>query len=196
MSELKIYSVSDQYIKYLRSDDRLSNVFDNKEDTRIHTRKYLGVAFVHNDFHYFIPFSSPKDSDYMLRSDGVKEIRKSIIPIIRMVTSDTVSGETELKGTLKLSNMIPVPKQELTPYIISSENDSNYKIVVQKEYEFIKANEKLIMKNAKVLYNQKSKADILYKDKPAPKYLSSTVDFLYAEHKCKCYIEEILSGLR
>lgn len=130
MAELKIYSVSDQYIKYLRQDERLTIVFDNKEGVRSHTRKYLGVAFVKNDFHYFIPFSSPKNSDYQIQADGSKTIRKSI---------------------------------------------------VQKEFDFIRANEKMIMKNANVLYNQKTKADILYKDKPTPKYLSSTVDFLYDE---------------
>ena len=195
MAELKIYSVSDEYIKYLRQDERLTIVFDNKEDARSHTRKYLGVAFVKNDFHYFIPFSSPKNSDYQIEADGSRTIRKSIIPIIRMTTTDTVSGEVELKGTLKISNMIPVPEQELTPYQISAETDANYKIVVQKEFEFIRANEKMIMKNASVLYNQKTKADTLYKNKPAPKYLSSTVDFLYAEQRCQCFIDEIIKKI-
>ncbi|MBE6896824.1 MAG: hypothetical protein E7477_06970 [Ruminococcaceae bacterium] len=51
-------------------------VFDNKEDVRSHTRKYLGVAFVKNDYHYFIPFSSPKDSDYQISPDGIRTIRK------------------------------------------------------------------------------------------------------------------------
>ncbi len=189
MSELKIYSVSDRYIEYLRKDTRLSIVFDNKEDVRSHTRKYLGVAFVKNDYHYFIPFSSPKDSDYQISPDGIRTIRKSIIPIIRMVTTDTVSGIPELKGTLKISNMIPVPERELTPYLFSDECDLNYKIVVQKEYDFIRANERLILKNAKILYNQKTRSDVLYVETPAPRYLNSTVDFLYAEQKCQQYID-------
>ena len=190
MSELKIYSVSDRYIEYLRKDARLSIVFDNKEDVRSHTRKYLGVAFVKNDYHYFIPFSSPKDSDYQISPDGIRTIRKSIIPIIRMVTTDTVSGIPELKGTLKISNMIPVPERELTPYLFSDEcDDLNYKIVVQKEYDFIRANERLILKNAKILYNQKTRSDVLYVETPAPRYLNSTVDFLYAEQKCQQYID-------
>ena len=189
MSELKIYSVSDRYIEYLRKDTCLSIVFDNKEDVRSHTRKYLGVAFVKNDYHYFIPFSSPKDSDYQISPDGIRTIRKSIIPIIRMVTTDTVSGIPELKGTLKISNMIPVPERELTPYLFSDECDLNYKIVVQKEYDFIRANERLILKNAKILYNQKTRSDVLYVETPAPRYLNSTVDFLYAEQKCQQYID-------
>ncbi len=193
MAELKIYSVSDRYIRYLRQDARLINVFDNKENTRSHTRKYLGVVFVKNNFHYFIPFSSPKNNDYLTGEDGTRTIRKSIIPIIRMTTTDTVSGEVELKGTLKVSNMIPVPESELTPYQISAEDDANYKIIMQKEYAFIRSNGKMILKNASVLYSQKTKADILFKDKPAPKYLSITVDFLYAEQKCQDFVDEVIN---
>ena len=53
---LKIYSVSDRYIKFLRDDSRLKNVFDNKEGARSHSRKYLGVALSINGYNYFIPF--------------------------------------------------------------------------------------------------------------------------------------------
>lgn len=187
MKDVKIYSVSDRYISYLRKDIRLKNVFDNKENTRTHLRKYLGIVFVHNGFNYFAPFSSPKQTDYIKQNDGSQTIRRSIIPIIRMVTEDTVSGFPELKGTLKLSNMIPVPASELTPYDISAESDNNYGQIVQKEWEFIRANLSLILKNARILYNQKTQSDKLFADKKAPGYLSNTVDFLYAEEQCKYF---------
>lgn len=185
MSGIKIYSVSDKYISYLRSDKRLHNVFDNKEDTRMHTRKYLGVALTKGEFNYFIPFSSPKRTDYIVLPDGSTAIRKSIIPIIRMITNDTVSGDAELKGTLKLSNMIPVPSGELSPYDISQETDANYRQIVQKEWDFIKSNLSMIRKNATIIYNQKTKCDTLYAGKKQPGYLADTVDFQYAEEKCK-----------
>lgn len=185
MGDIKIYSVSDNYISYLRSDAKLENVFDNKVETRLHTRKYLGVVFSHGSFNYFIPFSSPKNSDYITLDDGSKAIRKSIIPIVRMTTNDTVSGKTELKGTLKLSNMIPVPASELTPYDISQETDTSYRQIVQKEWDFIRSNMPMIVKNAQVIYNQKTKCDALFKGKKAPGYLADTVDFQYAEEKCK-----------
>lgn len=99
MDAIKIYSLSDSYISYLRSDARLRNVFDNKSNARPnarrHARKYLGAVFSHRNFNYFIPFSSPKDSDYIALADGSKVIRKSIIPIIRMTTKDTASGAIE-----------------------------------------------------------------------------------------------------
>ncbi|MCD7792312.1 MAG: hypothetical protein LUG92_02780 [Oscillospiraceae bacterium] len=46
MNDIKIYSVSDRYIAYLRSDEKLKNVFDNKVNARRHTRKYLGAVLV------------------------------------------------------------------------------------------------------------------------------------------------------
>lgn len=187
MGKVGIYSVSDRYIAFLRSDPRLRNVFDNKEGVRSHTRKYLGIVFMHGEFHYYIPFSSPKKSDYIFRQDGTREIRKSIVPIIRMTTADTVSGDLELKGTLKLSNMIPVPSSELTQYRISDEPDLYYKQVVMKEYSYITANIAMILKNASVIYQQKTNADRLFADKKAPKYIENTVDFKYAESKCKEY---------
>lgn len=61
--KLNLYSVNDKYIEYLRRfEDR---IYDNKEDIRTQTRKYLGVVLTVNDFNYYIPMSSPKKSDYI-----------------------------------------------------------------------------------------------------------------------------------
>ena len=40
LKELKIYSVSDAYIEYLRKHN--PNVYSNKVGSRTHTRKYVG----------------------------------------------------------------------------------------------------------------------------------------------------------
>ena len=40
--KLNLYSVSDKYIKYLRQFD--NRVYDNKEEKRIHERKYVGIV--------------------------------------------------------------------------------------------------------------------------------------------------------
>ncbi len=185
MSKLRIYSISDEYIDYLRRDRQLSQVSDPKEFERSHTRKYLGVVIQSQNYKYYIPFSSPKKSDYILLPDGTSKIRNSILPIIRMITHDTKSGEVELKGTLKICDMIPVPDSELIPYFIEKETDIHYKDIIQKEYAFINSNRSMIIKNAQQLYIQKTCRDELFADKAAPKYLDSTIDFLYAEQKCK-----------
>ena len=56
--KLNLYSVSDKYIKYLRQFDE--RIYDNKEDIRTQTRKYLGIVLTVNDFNYYIPMSSLK----------------------------------------------------------------------------------------------------------------------------------------
>ena len=76
---MKLYSITDNYINYLRKYE--NRVYDNKEDIRKVTRKYLGIVLKINDFNYYIPMSSPKKSDY---KDN--EIRKSIVPIVRMIS--------------------------------------------------------------------------------------------------------------
>ena len=44
MEEFKLYSVSDEYVEWLRGD--FPNVYSNKVNTRNVRREYYGVAFV------------------------------------------------------------------------------------------------------------------------------------------------------
>lgn len=159
MAELKIYSVSDRYINFLEK--KYSNIYSNKVTNRTHTRKYLGVVLEINDFLYYVPLSSPKESDYQVAGDK-KVIKKSIVPIMRMVTKNS-EGEPELKGTLRISHMIPVPKSEIELYDLDNETDEAYKNLVKNEIEYIHRNENKIRKNAEVMYKQKAEAaDIGY----------------------------------
>ncbi len=154
MQEFKIYSVSDTYISYLRESD--PKVYSNKESSRTHTRKYVGIVLSINDYHYFIPLSSPKESDYQVAGED-KVIKKSIIPIIRI--TEKTHGVKELKGTLRLSHMIPVPDSELELYDLDNEQDENYKALVKAEMIFIRKNSDKIRNNASVLYKQKEAGD-------------------------------------
>ena len=147
-----------------------------------------------NGYDYFIPFSSPKDSDYEIKN-GEKRIRKNIPTIIRIIVMNSKTGELELKGTLKIGNMIPVPESELTLYDIQSELDSKYKDLVTKEYEFIKKNTDLILKNASIVYKQKVCREKIFAEKQEPKYLSFVVDFQYAEKRCKEFILNYLQDI-
>ena len=134
-------------MKYLRNTSHISvplkNVFSSKENERNHTRKYLGIVYSINGYNYYLPLSSPKNSDYRMEN-GVQKIRGSIVPIIR-ITSQSSSGELELKGTLKLSNMIPVPASELTLYDMEHEPDLFYKALIHKEMVFIRKNKNKII---------------------------------------------------
>ena len=155
MKEFKLYSISDEYVEWLRED--FPNVYSNKVNARTHTRKYLGVVLQIDRYNYYIPMSSPKNSDYQIAGKD-KVIRKSIIPIIRIVVKNA-AGKKELKGTLRISHMIPVPASELELYDLENEEDSNYKDLVQNEMIFIRKNREKIMNNAKLLYKQKAMND-------------------------------------
>ena len=160
----------------------LKKIFSAKENDRNHTRKYLGIVYSINGYNYYIPLSSPKNSDYRM-DNGIRKIRGSIIPIIR-ITSQSSSGELELKGTLKLSNMIPVPASELILYDMEHEPDLFYKSLIHKEMILIRKNKNKIIQNAKILYKQKKE------NKPAIGYLKSTVDFSLLEQMHDKFIEK------
>ncbi|MBO4904121.1 MAG: type III toxin-antitoxin system ToxN/AbiQ family toxin [Lachnospiraceae bacterium] len=176
VEEFKVYSVSDAYISYLREHE--PNVYSNKEDNRTHTRKYIGIVIEMNGFNYYIPMSSPKDSDYQVAGDG-KVIKKSIVPIMRI--TEKSNGVKELKGTLRISHMIPVPEAELTLYDLDHEEDLDYKALVSAEIIFIRKHADKIRDNAELLYKQKMKND------ETAGYVKSALNYLELEKLCQQY---------
>ena len=187
--EFKLCTVDTKYIEFLRSYRKLQNVFENKDDANF-IRKYIGVVFNIGRYHYYAPLSSPKETDYKV-VNGRRLIRSDIPTIIRIAVQE--NGEMKLKGTVKLSNMIPVPESAIFNYEIAMEEDEYYKALVEKEYEVLKQKKRKILKNAERLYNQKTKEDILYSGENAskkPGYLNATVDFKYAEQMYDKYMEQ------
>ena len=83
----------------------------------------------------YIPIRKQRESDYQIAGEK-KVIRKSIVPIMRIVVKNS-KGQKELKGTLRISHMIPVPQSELLLYDIENEQDCTYKDLVQNEIIFI-----------------------------------------------------------
>ena len=179
MEQFKLYSVSDEYVEWLRKD--FPNVYSNKINSRTHTRKYLGVVLQVGKYNYYVPMSSPKDSDYQIAGAN-KVIKKSIVPIIRIVVKNS-AGEKELKGTLRISHMIPVPESELELYDLENESDDTYKDLVQNEMTFIRKNREKIDSNAKLLYKQK-----LANDTTAG-YVKSALDYKALEVLCDLFIK-------
>lgn len=183
MEEMKIYSVSDRYIEYLR--EIYPNVYSNKIENRTHTRKYVGIVISIENYNYYIPMSSPKDSDYQVAGEG-KVIKKSIVPIIRIVVKNS-AGEKELKGTLRISHMIPVPESELILYDLENESDDHYKDLVHDEIIFIRKNKDKILSNAKLLYKQKRENDA------SAGYIKSALPYEDIEVLCDKFCESIES---
>ncbi len=172
---MKIYEIEKEYINYLHS-------FDNKveKSTAEHykfSRKYLGIVLTVNNFKYFAPLSSTKThKDYFPNG----EIRPSVVPLIR-ITNSNKDGSISLLGKIQLNNMIPIFNDNLVQlYDLNKEEDIKYKNMVLNQIEFINKNEKLITKNANILYNNKIKnLDI--------GYIKNTVDFILLEEKALEY---------
>lgn len=177
MENLKIYSVTDVYVDYLRT--KYPNVYSNKQETRIHTRKYVGVVIKVDNYNYYIPLSSPKETDYQVAGE-CKVIKKSIVPIVRIVIKNS-KGEKELKGTLRISHMIPVPESELQLYDLENEPDDAYRDLVANEILFIRKNKEKILNNAKLLYKQKTEND------QSAGYVKMALDFKALEKMCDAY---------
>ena len=47
---MQLYNVSDEYINYLR--EKFPRVYSNKENSRVHTRKYLGTVIEMEAYKY------------------------------------------------------------------------------------------------------------------------------------------------
>lgn len=173
---MKICIVNTTYVDYLR-DAADAKVLKNEEDNR--TRKYVGVVLTIGGFNYFVPLSSPKPTDYIYK-DGIRTIRKSVVPIHRIVVK--CGNNLDFFGKLKFSSMIPVPDNEYSLLDVDSIEDKKYKSIIENQIRYIR-------KNSNIL--QKKHAEVIYKQKTnnisnAP-YLNDTVDFKLLELKCKEY---------
>lgn len=170
---MKLYSISDEYIKYLRK--KFPRVYSNKENRRVHTRKYLGAVVEIETHKYYIPLSSPKDKHDYIMVDGKKTIHKDSLIVMRIVSG--TGEDKELKGTLQIGTMIPVPDDAIELYDVENEPDQAYKDLVNEEIIYIRKNEKKIMKNAKVLYSKRKAGD-------ENKVVQSCLDFVALEKEC------------
>lgn len=102
---------------------------------------------------------------------GRRVIRNSILPIIRITETD-IYGKRHLLGTIKLSNMIPVPKCKLVLYDLDKETDEDYRNLVLKEKRFINRNKEMIIAHAETLYREKCSGTNAGRG-----YLKDTFDF-------------------
>ena len=174
---MRLYSVSDKYINYLRNS--YPRIYSNKEDSRVHTRKYLGAVIEMSGYQYYIPLSSPKLKHDYVMIDGVKKIRKNSLIVIRI--TDKNGDHEELKGTLQIGTMIPVPESELIEYDVNNEIDIDYKNLIWKELEYIRKHESKIIKNAKILYSKKANGS-------QDKVVKYCLDFKGVEKLCDKWI--------
>jgi protein AbiQ len=173
---MQLYSVSDEYIIYLRK--KFPRVYSNKENIRVHTRKYLGIVLEIEAHKYYIPLSSPKEKHDYIMVNGKKTIRKDSLIVMRIVSG--TGDSKKLKGTLQIGTMIPVPDDAIELYDAENETDFDYKelILINEEIIYIRKNEKKIIKNAKILYSKRKSGE-------SNRVVQSCLDFQALEQECE-----------
>lgn len=127
---MKFYHIQDDYILFLRQYD--SKVAENKNQTR----PYVGVVLEINSIKYYAPFSSPKPKHKKMKNS--KDFRKI---------------NNGIYGAINFNNMIPVLDEVLIEIDIANIQDVKYRRLLQNQYNFIKADEKGILKTAENLRN-------------------------------------------
>lgn len=129
MGELRIYRISEKYIKFLHSRD--TRVQHNKNSRR----PYVGVVLLEGGYKYFVPMESPKPNHatikhgkHIMRMDGGR------------------------LGLLGFNNMVPVKDGELAEVDFSKETDKQYVRLLTKQAAFCNKNKATIMTKAAETY--------------------------------------------
>lgn len=189
---MDLYTVSEKYVSYLRRFEP-KKILSNSEQKN--NRKFIGLIIKKGKYNYVVPLSSPKyNKDFAIKGYSgktlpldfsTKKYKKDIIllrdtsePVVFMYSKD--SSGIDFYSKIQCNNMIPVPKCELTKIDISLEKDIAYKMLLQKEINFIRKNEtKIIKKHINPVYNNRinNRMNIGY-------VRLATPDFLLLEQKC------------
>ena len=157
MEKLRIYKVSDHYIRFLQSRD--SKVQYNKGCRR----PYVGVVFVFAGFHYFVPMESPKPNHAHIKPG------KHIVKL-----------DGGRYGLLGFNNMVPVHKDALIDFDIDAEPDEEYRDLLKRQAAICNRMKADILNHAQMTYfdvvNNKNKF-----------LVSISCDFKKLESACKVY---------
>ncbi|MBQ7786133.1 MAG: type III toxin-antitoxin system ToxN/AbiQ family toxin [Clostridia bacterium] len=162
MNTLRIYKVSDAYIRFLHSRD--SRVQFNK-DAR---RPYVGVVFDFGGFKYFAPLESPKPNHANMKPG------KHLLKL--------KDGEYGLIG---FNNMIPVHKDALIEFDINAEPDEKYKRLLQRQIALCNRLKADILNHAQMTY-----FDVVSNKNKF--LVSISCDFKNLERACKAYRKDYI----
>ena len=157
MDNLKIYRVTDQYIRFLNSRD--CKVQYNKGNRR----PYVGVVLFVGEYRYFVPMESPKPNHVNMKAG------KHILKL-----------DDGNLGILGFNNMVPVHDDALIELDINQEKDLKYRELLRNQAVFCnKKKSDIYAKAAKTYYdvvNNKNKF-----------LVSISCDFKKLEFACKTY---------
>lgn len=157
MEPLKLYRISEKYIRFLKSRD--NRVQDNKG----RRRPYVGVVLHVGAHRYFVPMESPKPNHANIKPG------KHIMKI-----------DNGKLGLLGFNNMIPVHEDALISFNIDDEPDAKYAELLRRQISFINRNKADVLNHAsQTYYNAVEKQNSFL--------LEICCDFKKLERACKQY---------
>lgn len=157
METLKLYRISDKYVRFLKSRD--SRVQDNKN----RRRPYVGVVLHVGEFRYFVPMESPKPN------------HANIKPGRHIMKLD--DGKL---GLLGFNNMIPVHDTAVVNFNIDDEPDEKYAELLRRQVTYINRRKADVLNHATQTYYS-------VVTKKTPFLLNICCDFKKLERACKQY---------
>ena len=142
-SKMKFYTITDDYINFLRKVDRtlLNNTYESRQ------RPYVGIIMTFGVHQYFAPLSSYKAKYDRVRNHTIHKVYGK--------------DETEKLAVIKLNCMFPIIQTEIKEMDFSKE-ESKYKDLLEKEYSYVISTQEEIERKARKLYKDVTKGNPFY----------------------------------
>ena len=166
MDKLRLYKISNHYIRYLHTRDPKVQFNKNAK------RPYVGVVFSFGRFQYFVPMESPKPSHASIKPG------KHILKL--------ADGRY---GLLGFNNMIPVHKDALIEFDIAKEKDEKYRALLQHQIALCNRKKADILNHAQMTYFDVTNGGNKF-------LVSISCDFKTLERACKAYKKDFVSSVQ
>ena len=134
MGKLRFYEIDEKYIDFLSHYSE--HLFHNAKIQQNYSRKYIGILFEINGMKYFVPLSSFKPK------------HKRLCETINFIKIGNMA-------VLNLNNMFPVPGGVYSLKNPNTEQNCQYKTLLNNEIRIIKQKSEIIISNAKAVYEHK-----------------------------------------
>ena len=159
IKKLKLYYISEDYIKYLRKYD--NKVPSNKNTTR----PYIGIVYQYNGFNYFAPLSSPKEKHLKMNKKAI----------------DIWKIDDGKLGIINFNNMLPCQNNLLTE-VLPTITDVKYRKLLENQIELINKDRNIMLKKI-ITFHNKYNENLLTEN-----VKNRCCNFRLLELKCQVYI--------
>lgn len=160
---MQLYRVDSNYCNYLHYyEPKIPYIEEEKEN-----RPFIGVILNVNGKNFFAPLTSPKKKHLIMKD-----------------MQDFLKIDQGRLGGINLNNMIPIPRCYLEKIEIEELKDKKYKIMLNKQMQWINQNELRIHNRARNLYY------LILNGHTTKELINRCCDFRLLERKCDDFMRE------